>query len=379
VARICIDCRYIRERPSGIATLVQALVDYLPRMAQNHRFLFLKHRQGPFRLSSEPNVEERVIRQEANGPATLLYLPSVVDLTGVDLFHATFNILPARLKMPTVVTLCDVMWIKYPQWARQSGLWGFIETVFYRRGIRHALSHATRLAAISETTKCEIGSLDRDAESRTRVTMEGVSSDFRPLAGEPGRLTIEGARARWLPTARRYVLTVGQFAGYKNHERVVRAFARAFADEPGIHLAMIQRLGPGEKTLRPIARDLGVGERVHFLNGVPLSDIVALMNGAIALCHPSLYEGFGNPPAEALACGCPVVTSNRSSMPEVVGDAALLVDPESVDAIAAALRRVALEPDLADEMRQRGYVRARQLSWEKFAAANLAIYREILE
>jgi glycosyltransferase involved in cell wall biosynthesis len=378
VARICLDCRYIRERPSGIATLVQALVDYVPRMAPEHQFLLLTHPKAPSRLSTEPNVESRVVTQEANGPATLLYLPWVVDLSGVDLFHATYNILPAGLKMPTVVTLCDVMWIKYPEWARQPGLWGFVETLFYRRGIRHALAKATRLAAISQETKREIGTVDRDAERRTRVAMEGVASDFHPLEGEAGRVQIETTRARWLPSAARHILTVGQFAGYKNHERVVRAFARAFTDHPEIHLGLVQRLGRGKKALGPIVRQLGITERVHFLSGVPLPDIVALMNGAIALCHPSLYEGFGNPPAEALACGCPVVTSNRSSMPEVSGDAAVLVDPESVESIAAGLRRVAFEPGLADSMRQRGLLRAKALSWQSFAAANLAIYREIL-
>lgn len=375
---ICIDCRYIRERPSGISALVQALVDHVPRLAPDLHFFLLKHPNAPARLSHAPNVHERVVPEEANGPATLLWLPRVVDLRGVRLFHATFNILPAGLAMPSVVTLCDVMWLKHPAWARSEGLWGHVETAFYRRGIRHALRHATRLAAISEATRAEIGTLDRDAFARTRVTLLGVSDDFRVIDGDEGRAAIAAARAKWVPGAERYVLTVGQFAGYKNHERVVRAFARAFRDDAGVHLALVQRLGPGERALRPIARSLGVSERVHFLSGVPLGDLVALYNGALVLCHPSLYEGFGNPPGEALGCGCPVVTSNRSSMPEVSKDAALLVDPESVEAIARALSRVADEPGLADRMRARGLARKRELTWEAFARANVEVYREVL-
>ncbi len=99
---------------------------------------------------------------------------------------------------------------------------------------------------------------------------------------------------------------------------------------------------------------------------------MTLYSGALALCHPSLYEGFGNAPAEAMACGCPVVTSNRSSMPVVSGVAALLVNPEETDEIAAALLRVASEPELAESMRQRGLMRAVELTWKSFADASLS-------
>jgi glycosyltransferase involved in cell wall biosynthesis len=375
---VCVDCRYIRERPSGISTIVQALVDYLPSLAPDLDFFFLKHPKAPARLSEADNVRERVVPEEANGPATLFWLPRVVDLRGVDLFHATFNILPAGLPMPTVVTLCDVMWIKYPRWARSPGPWGRVETAFYQHGIRRALRDASRLVAISEATRTEIGTLDRGAWERTRVALEGVSADYHPLEGEDGRRAIEAARAKHLPSARRWVLTVGQFAGYKNHVTVVRAFARAFRDEPDVELALVQRLGPGQKVLEPLARSLGIEGRVRFLSGVPLPELVALYNGAIALCHPSLYEGFGNCPAEAMACGCPVVTSNRSSMPEVSGVAALLVDPEDPESVAAALRRVANEPGLAASMRARGLARASELTWKAHAERNLSAYREVL-
>lgn len=375
---ICIDCRYIRERPSGIGALVQALVDNLPRLAPDLHFFFLKHPRGPARLSHAPNAHEVVVSEEANGPGTLLFLPQIVDLRGVSLFHATFNILPAGLRMPTVATVHDVMWLKYPSSARSPGLWGHIETAFYQRGIRHALRHASRIAAVSEATRVEIGKLDPAAYRRTRLTLAGISQDFRRLEGEEGERKVSEAKARYLPGAERYVLTVGQYAAYKNHDAVVRAFARAFRDDPGVHLGLVQRLGPGERALGPLVRKLGIVDRVHFLPAVPIEDLIALYNGALVLCHPSLYEGFGIPPAEALGCGCPVITSNRSSMPEVSGAAALLVDPESDEAIATALRRVAYEPGLAERMRERGLERKEQLCLEAFARANLEIYRELL-
>lgn len=375
---VCIDCRYIRERPSGIATIVQCLVDYLPALAPDVRFLFLKHPRAPARLSDAPNVTEKVVRWEANGPATLFALPRLVDLGGVDLFHTTYNTLPVGLTMPTVVTLCDLMWLTHPHWARGPGLFGRLETLFYQNGIRRSLRRATRLVAISAATREEIRKVDAAAAGRSRVVLEGVSTDFHPLEGDAGRRAIEAARERYVGRGRRFVLSVGQFAPYKNHRAVLQAFARAFGDRPDLHLALVQRLGPGRRALEPLALELGIADRVHFLHAVPFADLVALFNGAIALCHPSLIEGFGNCPAEAMACGCPVVTSNRSSMPEVSGVAALLVDPEDPDDIAGALRKVESDHALAASMRARGLARAKELTWEACARGTLAVYREIL-
>ncbi len=375
---ICIDCRYLRERPSGIATLVQALVDFVPPAAPEYDFLLLKHPKGPERLSPEPNVREIVVPQEANGPATLLYLPAVVDFDAIDLYHNTFNMLPLWLRVPSVVFLCDVMWIKHPDWAKGPGLWGHVEVAFYRTGMWNALRHATRLIAISHATRDEIGSVAPQAAARTTVAHEGIAPEFHAIAEPERQRMIDDVRRRYLQSAQSYVLCVGQYSVYKNHQRVLRAFAKAFRDRPDVHLAFVQRLGAGPRSLRPIAQELGVDGRVHFLYDVPFVDLVTLYNGALALCHPSLCEGFGNAPAEAMACGCPVVTSNRSSMPEVSGVAALLVNPEQTDDIAAALLRVASEPELAQSMRQRGLIRAAELTWKSFADASLAVYREIL-
>lgn len=369
--RVCLDCRYIGPQPSGIGEVVQALVDHLPGMAPDLDFLLLRHPAAPAPLSPAANVIERVVPQAANGPATMWWLPRIVDLAGVDLFHAPANIMPGGLAMPCVTTVHDVMWLTAPELC-SNRLKGRVDRLFYGHGIRRALSRADAIATVSAATRGEIARIAPAAAARSVVTLSGVSSDFRPGPGEPDW------PALGLPRLGRFVLTVGQHAPYKNHEGALAGFARAFAARPGIDLVFVQRQGRGAARLAAQARRLGIADRVHFAQGVGRAALIALYGQAEALLHPSLCEGFGNPLAEAMACGCPVVTSALSAMPEVVGGAALLVDPADPAAIAAALVAIVDDPAHAEALRAKGLARAAQLSWRAFAAANLAIYRKVL-
>jgi alpha-1,3-rhamnosyl/mannosyltransferase len=174
------------------------------------------------------------------------------------------------------------------------------------------------------------------------------------------------------------VLTVGQNAPYKNHRGALAAFASAFASRSDIDLVLVQRLGKGGDRLIAQARALGIEARVKFLCGLTRDELIGLYGSASALLHPSYCEGFGNPLAEAMACGCPVITSNCSAMPEVTRDAALTADPRDPIAMGENLRRVVDDHNLAATMSTRGQARAKELSWRRFAEANLAIYRDIL-
>jgi glycosyltransferase involved in cell wall biosynthesis len=375
---VCVDCRYIRERPSGIGAFVQALVDHLPTLAPDLDFLLMKHPKGPERLSPAPNVREVVVKAEANGPGTMFWLPEIVDLRGVDLYHNTFNVMPHRLPIRSVVTITDIMQLQVPSLAKGPGLLGWAEVAYKWHGIKHAFAHATRIISVSESTKREIGKVDPQAAAKTIVAFQGIAEDFRALEGTEGQRQIDSVRRRFCANAPRYVLTVGQFAGYKNHVGALRAFTKAFASQPDVHLVFVQRLGVGPKALRPLARELGVNERVHFAKDLSVGELNALYAGATVLLHPSFYEGFGNPVSEAMAAGCPIVTSNRLSMPEVAAGAAELIEPEDIDGIAAALRRVSDDPAHAASMRARGLARAAELSWRSFAQKHVDVYREAL-
>lgn len=369
---ICIDCRYISRRPSGIGEAVAGLIRHLPTLAPDLDLLLLRNPRNIAPLSDAPNVREIDVPHAANGPVTMWALSRFVDLRGVDLFHATFNILPAGLSMPAVTTIHDIMWLMHPDWCNPS-VYGRIERRFHQHGIRRALRRSAAIATVSAASRDAIVEHAPQVADRIFVTLSGVSDAFRPKP-----LAAERIAALGLDPARRFVLTVGQNAPYKNHAGAVRGFARAAAARADIDLVLVQRRGKAGDDLLALASSLGVEGRVHILASVAQDDLVGLYSSAAALLHPSLCEGFGNPLAEAMACGCPVVTSDRSAMPEVTAGAALLVDPHDPASIAAAVGSVLDDPRNAERMRTAGLARAGQLRWQHFAAANLAVYRTAL-
>lgn len=369
---VCIDCRYLGDRPSGIGEVTRALVDHVPSLAADFRFLLIRNAAHKGRLSLADNVSEVVVKSPANGPATLWWLPALIDLSEVDLFHAPFNILPRGLPMKTLATVHDIMWLTNPKWCNP-GVYGAIERRFYAHGINRAIDEASAIAAVSKSTKDAILDHRPDVEGRVHVTMSGVSKRFHKAETDPVVLQNIG-----LKPDQKFILTAGQFAPYKNHQGAVEGFAKAFADRPDIALILVQRRGSGERELVSLARRFGVEGRVHFTGTVGFDTLLQLYSGALALLHPSLCEGFGNPVAEAMACGCPVITSNLSAMPEVAGGAALLVNPRDVGGIAAALTKVVTDQEFAAAMREKGLARAEELSWERFAQDNLDIYRKLL-
>jgi glycosyltransferase involved in cell wall biosynthesis len=368
---VCIDARYVRERPSGIGGIVEQLVGRVPWLAPDLRFLLLRHPRCDGPLCSAPNVTEVPVPWEANGPVTLLWLPRAVDLRGVGLFHAPFNILPAGLTMPTVTTVHDLMWLS-PSWLSVAkSLWGRVERAFYENGIRRALSTSTRIVTVSDATREDVERIGGACAARTVTIRPSVHPDFlaQPVADD------ESGIRRVKSTERPYVLVVGQSAPYKNHGAVLRAFSRV---AQGLDLVVVHRLGH-RGDLERMAGRLAIADRVHFLNAVPRAELVRLYRGALALCHPSFCEGFGMPILEAMACGCPVITSPVASMPEVAGDAAIYVSPDDEVALASAIGRVMTDRGLARGMRRRGRERARSWpSWASFAERHVRLYRELL-
>ncbi|NDJ16289.1 glycosyltransferase [Myxacorys almedinensis A] len=254
-----------------------------------------------------------------------------------------------------IVTLHDFIPLRFPRLTSPL-------TAYFRFYVPQILRQAEHILCDSESTAKD--AFDFYQIPHSKMTVVPISYDQQHF------------RFLNLPT-QHYFLYVGRHDPYKNLERLISAFATLSDRESELWIA-----GSSDDRYTPVllaqAKELGVGHRVKFLSYVPYSELPILMNGAIALVFPSLWEGFGLPVLEAMACGTPVITSNLSSIPEVAGEAAMLVDPYNGAAIAGAMQTILSDPSLRTQLRQKGRDRAAQFSWQKTSATTAAILSRYL-
>jgi glycosyltransferase involved in cell wall biosynthesis len=303
----------------------------------------------------------------------LARLPLDRWLRGSDLFHATDHLLPFLRRTPTVFTVHDLAFLERPETHLPSNR-AYL-TLMMPRFVRAA----TAIIADSEATRRGVLRHYGVPSDKVRVVHLGVERAFRPVEGAAARARVA---ARY-DLAAPYVLFVGTLEPRKNvrglllaYRRLLQGWADTGQEVP--HLAIAGARGWWYRELFRLARAQGLDGVVRFLGRVADEDLPALYSAAAAFVYPSLYEGFGLPPLEALACGAPVVCSNRASLPEVVGDAALQVDPTRTGEIAAALERVLTDGELRGALRARGLARAAEFTWERTGAETARLYREVL-
>lgn len=378
---ISVDCRSVVAYPTGLRAYQMSLARHLPDLAQEWHFQFLRHKDAPGRLSYRPNAHEVFVQGDPESVFAPMRLGKVFDPRGLALFHATGGLFPTGVEAPTVTTVHDVLWITDPQMLRPPGLRGRVATMMCRRYLRDALRRSARIIVPSEATRRAIDEVAPYVADRVRLILHGVGEGFSPLDAQDGRAgtIVRQTVSRLLSGAPRFVMDVGRSAPYRNHMGLVRAFAAAFKSDPAVHLVFVQAMGEQTRTIMKLAMRLGIDGRVHLLSGVSSRDLVALYRSAICVCHPSLHEAYGTIVAEAMACGCPVITSGRAAAGEIAEGVAQFVNPEHEDEIAAALRRVAYEPGVAERLRARGLQRAETLSSKRMARETWKVYAEVLD
>ncbi len=294
------------------------------------------------------------------------FLPLDRTLGGVDIYHSTNFVTPPLRKARSIVTIYDLIML-FPE---------FHVPLYPRKELARYIDRADVIIAISENTKRDIISLFGVPEEKVRVILLAADERFRCMTDNEA---IQNVLKR-AGIAGEYILYTGPMELRKNVPALVQAFGILKAEKRIPHrLVLAGSKGGGlYAEIMEIIRAHGLEKDVVFTGYVADEDIPCLYNNASVFAFPSLYEGFGLPPLEAMACGCPVVTSNTSSLPEVVGDAGLMVDPECPEELAEAMGRVIEDTGLRSKLRERGLRRAAEFSWKRCATETLAIYRELL-
>ena len=296
---------------------------------------------------------------------------------GVELAHVPYFASPLFPTTPTVVTVHDLIPMLLPAYQ------GSMLVRLYTLLVAIAAKRADMVLTDSQASKWDIVHLLDIPSERVRVIYLAADDIYQPVLDEH-RLT--AIRQRYgLPES--YLLYLGGFDQRKNVPTLLKAFARLAKDSRigdwRVSLVVAGRLPEKGSDFfpdpRPIVQELGIEERVVFTGWVPEEDKPAIYSGARALVFPSLYEGFGLPPLEALACGTPVIASNRGSLLEIVGNGGLLLEPDDVEGLAAAMEKLLSDDTLREDLREKGLAHAARFSWEKTAQQTLAVYQEVGE
>ncbi len=298
-------------------------------------------------------------------------IPFVARRFSLDIVHDPTGVIPFLFGAKgagTVVTVHDVF-----AWSCR-GTSTLLDTLIYRHWLPRIIHKVGAVITVSHHSQNDIQRYLQVAISRLRVIPYGVAPRFHPVP-------LDQARAHLLQRfglSRRYLLYVGALTVRKNIGRALEAFALLHDSFPNLCFVLAGPRTWKQTPVEAIVRRLGIGDRIYLTGPLTDADLPALYSGADLFVFPSLYEGFGLPPLEAMACGTPVVCSSAASLPEVVGDAAVMVDPHDVEGLAEAMYRVLTDADLREELRARGLERARQFTWERTARETVAVYREVL-
>lgn len=319
-----------------------------------------------------PNVKTKLLRLPNRILTTMwekFSFPSIERLLGeLDLFHIPYchHVIPLKTKL--VVTIHDLLPLRFPEQFPQKLLDN------YRRTHELVIKKAEVVITDSHNSKKDIMELMGVDEKKIRVILLGVDREYRPLADKQ-RVR---QRLRQYHIDGQYILFVGGASDNKNLIRFLKAYKifRKKSSQPH-KLVMVGKTSWGYDKLMPEVENLGLRQDIIFTGYISDEELVYVYNGADLLVLPSLYEGFGLPPLAAMACGVPVIASNVSSLPEVVAEAGILINPYSIDELAEAMITVLEKTGVRENLIQRGFARAKQFSWEKCARETLEVYKEI--
>jgi glycosyltransferase involved in cell wall biosynthesis len=363
---IGIDARLVYHTRAGIGQYTLNLAEALAVSFPQDQFTLLQDRRQKKPLVEAPNVAAVTSLVSSHSRLERRGLPWVLRNVRTDVFHSPDFIPPLGAQGRFVITIHDLAFLIYPHFLTT-------DSARYYGQIDQAVRHAEQIIAVSESTKRDLVRMLGAPDEKITVIYEAADRMFRPL--DRARALSDVQSVHGLPEE--FILFVSTIEPRKNVAGLLRAYRRLRDDyklTPA--LALVGAKGWLYEEIYAEVTRLKLEPHCHFLGRVSAPDLLNLYNATRCLVHPAFYEGFGLTPLEAMACGTPVIVSNVSSLPEVVGDAALLVNPEHDEEITVALWRLLTNQALWDELHVKGQKRAGAFSWERAAQETMAVYRK---
>lgn len=369
---VLVDARYASHQKGGDRCRYELASNLIRQKTVNYTFLAYPHAHATLPASDFPIIET-TCKPSAHPQADVfehITIPRIAKRIKADIYHGTFQTLPLfRPANVTILTVHDLAVFAFP------GGYGRRFVQYMRKLLSASIKNADKIITVSEATRSELIRLFPYAEPKSLTILNGVGAEFGAARHVP-EATIQAMRNR-LGLSAPYILFVGNLEPKKNLPRLIQAYKRLRASSAITHELVIVGKPLAEGPESGITRDDLAGGHIKFTGYLDDQDLPMVYRAADLVAYPSLYEGFGMPVLEGMAAGAPVLTSSVSSLPEVAGGAAMLVDPYNVDSIAMGLSRALSDIHWRNEAIQRGLVRATEMTWSENARRTGILYQNI--
>ncbi len=373
IMRIGIDATALPEQPVGAGNYIIQLVTAFAKMDLDFEFLVFaqKGKRELFDFPTNENLRWEIVSDMS--PMNRLFweqttFPGLVHRSDVDLLHSLHYTQPVRLGCPSVVTIHDMTFFLFPDLHTRA------KRLFFPFAIRSSVRRADALVAISESTRQDSIRLLGVSPQKIFTTQLGITGEFREVKEKDLLINI---REKYdLPDL--FILFVGLVEPRKNIPFLIRAFKALVVEGFKHKLVIAGRFGWMYQEVFNQIEELGLKDRVQFTGYLPQDDLPMVYNLASLFVYPTKYEGFGFPALEAMACGTPVITTAISSLPEIVGDAGILVPPGDEQALTGAMAEVLRDSTLSNQLRTRGLQRSEYFTWERTARETMKVYKQVL-
>ncbi|TCW40349.1 glycosyltransferase involved in cell wall biosynthesis [Thermohydrogenium kirishiense] len=360
---VIIDVRMINENLHGIARYTYELIKNFIKL--NDIKIYLLTCDNKFKekiLNQNEDIRYIIVKSGFLSIREPIELPIKLNkYKNEAIFHSPSFVSSPFIRCPTIMTIHDLNHLKFPEYYTK------FHKYYYNYIVKPSALNAKKVLTVSNFSKMEIVNWLKCDSEKVVVTYNGVDENFKVINDKDKLIII---RKKYdLP--QKFVLYIGNLKPHKNITNLIKAIKKINQE------IMLVINGESNEILNKIIKENNLENKVKFIGYVDDDDLPALYNLAELFVYPSLYEGFGLPPLEAMACGCPVITSNTSSLPEVVGEAGIMVNPYNVEEIARAIDLVLLNENLRREMIEKGLKQAKKFSWRKTAEETLKVYEDV--